>query len=91
MRPKSFLRCAALLLTFCAVLVAPVILLYAAPLVVGIAGDLTQASPAPVAVTVIAIAAACLMLYTAPLRARIKILGRFLAVQRQPRGRVNVL
>lgn len=54
---KIGFRCAMWMLTFCAVLISPVILIYGMPVLVGVVADVLQAGLGPIAAVLIASAA----------------------------------
>ena len=73
---KVAAHCAVWVLAFFAILVSPVVLIFAVPFAIGIGGDIVAAGYAPAAAVFIAVSATALMLSSAPLRASIKALGR---------------
>jgi len=55
---KIGFRCAVWMLTFCAVLISPVILIYGVPVAIGVVTDVTQSGLGPIATVLMADAAA---------------------------------
>jgi hypothetical protein len=73
---KVAAHCMVWVLAFCAVLVSPVVLIFAVPFAIGVGSDIVAAGYAPIATVAVAGSAACLMLRRPPLRASAKALCR---------------
>ena len=71
---KIVAHCAVWILAFCAVLVSPVVLIFAVPLAIGLGTDFVQAGAAPLAAVFIASTVALFGLRKAPVRASAKAL-----------------
>ena len=73
---KIVAHCAVWLLAFCAVLISPVILIFAVPLAIGIGADIVHYGAGPVAAVAMAATLASLMLWKPPVRALVRNLIR---------------
>jgi hypothetical protein len=71
---KFVAHCAVWVLAFCAVLVSPVILIFAVPLAIGIGSDIVTTGAGPIAAIVLAGTLACLTLGKSSVRAYAKTL-----------------
>ena len=65
-------HCAICVLTFCAALISPVILIYGPLIAIGVMADVVRAGNSPIAAAVIASAVAFLTLRKAPVRALLR-------------------
>jgi hypothetical protein len=73
---KVAAHCAVWVLAFCAVLVSPVVLIFAVPFAIGFGSDVVAAGYAPLAAVLVAASLTCVMLRNPPLRASVKALCR---------------